>query len=138
MCVCVCVFTLVVCCVQLIATPRTIALQGPLSMGFSKQENWSGLPFPPPPRYLPNPGISPALAGRFFTAEPPGKPCKMRGLQQRFSLFQQWAFNRQHQPPKELVKTKQKTEMPSLAPTQLEWDPVFEQNYGVISEHVKV
>ena len=45
-------------------------------MGFSRQEYWSGLPFPPPGD-LPNPGIkpvSPALAGRFFTTEPPGKP----------------------------------------------------------------
>ena len=44
-------------------------------MGFSRQEYWSGLPFPPP-RDLPNPGIkpaSPALAGEFFTIEPPGK-----------------------------------------------------------------
>ena len=45
-------------------------------MGFSRQEYWSGLPFPPP-RDLPNPGIKPtsleppALAGRFFTAAPP-------------------------------------------------------------------
>ena len=48
----------------------------PLSMGFSRQEYWSGLPCPPPGD-LPNPGIkpkSPALAGRFFTTEPPGKP----------------------------------------------------------------
>ena len=45
-------------------------------MGFSRQEYWSGLPFPSPGD-LPNPGIqpeSPALAGRFFTTEPPGKP----------------------------------------------------------------
>ena len=47
---------------------------GPLSMGFSKQEYWSGLPFPAP-RDLPNPGMeatSPALVGGFFTTEPPG------------------------------------------------------------------
>ena len=115
-CVCVCTcahtFTFVLCCVQLFATPRTVAFQGPLSMGFSRQEKWSGLLFPPPPGDPLNPGIkpasleSPALAGGFFTAEPPGKPCQMRGLQQRFSLFQQCAFNRQHQPPRELVKNK--------------------------------
>ena len=49
--------------------------QAPLSMGFSEQECWSGLPFPPPGD-LPHPGIkptSPALRGRFFTTEPPGK-----------------------------------------------------------------
>ena len=46
-----------------------IAHQAPLSMGFSRQEHWSGLPFPSPGG-LPDPGIkpgSPALAGRFFT-----------------------------------------------------------------------
>ena len=45
-------------------------------MGFSQQEYWSGLPFPPPGD-LPNPGTKPAspvLAGRSFTTEPPGKP----------------------------------------------------------------
>ena len=50
-------------------TPRTIARQAPLSMGFSRPEFWSGLPFPPPGD-LPDPGIepaSPALAGGFFT-----------------------------------------------------------------------
>ena len=43
--------------VQLFATPWTVAHQGPLSMGFSRQEYWSGLPFPPPGD-LPDPGIS--------------------------------------------------------------------------------
>ena len=58
--------------VQLFATLWTIACQAPLSVGFSRQEHWSGLPFPPPGD-LPIPGIktmslvSPALAGRFFT-----------------------------------------------------------------------
>ena len=63
-------------CVHLFATPWTVACQAPLSMEFSRQKYWSGLPFPSPGD-LPNPGIkpvSPALAGRFFTAEPPGKP----------------------------------------------------------------
>ena len=55
-------------------TPWTIACPAPLSMGFSKQEYWSALPFLLP-RDFPNPGIepvSPALAGSFFTTEPPG------------------------------------------------------------------
>ena len=63
-------------CVQLFATSRTVALQAPLSMGFPRQEGWSGLPFPSPGD-LPDPGIepmSPALAGGFLTTEPPGKP----------------------------------------------------------------
>ena len=46
-------------CVQLFATPRTTAFQAPLSMGFSWQEYWSGLPFPPPGD-LSHPGIKPA------------------------------------------------------------------------------
>ena len=64
-------------CVQLLETPLTVARQAPLSMGFLRQEYWSGLPFPPP-EDLPNPGIeptspvSPALTGRLFTAGPPG------------------------------------------------------------------
>ena len=58
--------------VQFFATLWTVARQTLLSMGFSKQEYWSGLPCPPPGD-LPNPGIeltslmSPALAGWFFT-----------------------------------------------------------------------
>ena len=64
--------------VQLFVTPWIVARQAPLSMEFSRQEYWSGLPFPPS-RDLPDPGIeltsltSPALAGRFFTTAPPGK-----------------------------------------------------------------
>ena len=65
--------------VWLFATPGTVAPQAPLSMGFSKQEYWRGLPFPFPGD-LPKPGIkpvspaSPALAGAFFATEPPEKP----------------------------------------------------------------
>ena len=65
--------------VWLFVTPQSVAYEAPLSMGFSRQEYWSGLPFPPL-QDLPNPGIeptspaSPALAGGFFTTEPPGKP----------------------------------------------------------------
>ena len=59
----------------LFVTPWTVACQAPLSMGFPRQEYYSGLPLPIP-RYLSYSGIklpSPALAGRFFTTEPPGK-----------------------------------------------------------------
>ena len=45
-------------CVQLFATPRTVACQAPLSMGLSRQDYWSGLPFPFP-EDLPDPGIEP-------------------------------------------------------------------------------
>ena len=61
--------------VRLFVTPWTLAHQGPLSMGFSRQEYWSGLPFSFPGD-LPEPEIkltSPTLAGRFFTPELPGK-----------------------------------------------------------------
>ena len=44
--------------VWIFVTPWTVARQAPLSMGFSRQEYWSGLPFPPP-EDLPNPGIKP-------------------------------------------------------------------------------
>ena len=56
------------------AASWTVAHQTPLFMEFFKQEHWKGLPFPPPGD-PPDPGIklvSPALAGGFFTAEPPG------------------------------------------------------------------
>ena len=56
-------------------TPWTIARHVPLSMEFSRQEYWSGLPFPTP-GHLPNPEIepeSPAFAGKSFTTESPGK-----------------------------------------------------------------
>ena len=63
---------------QLFTIPWTVAYHTPLSMGFSRQKYWNGLPFPPP-EDLPKPRIepmsldSPALADRFFTTEPPGK-----------------------------------------------------------------
>ena len=76
MCVSVCVHVLS--CVQLFATPWTVARQDPLSMGFSWQEYWSGLPFPSPgnssdPRTELESFPSPALAGEFSTTASPGK-----------------------------------------------------------------
>ena len=62
--------------VQLFVTPWTVAYQAPPSMGFSRQEYWSGLPFPSPGD-LPNPGLepeSPAFQADALTSEPPGKP----------------------------------------------------------------
>ena len=64
---------------QTIREPLIFECFTPLSMGFSRQEYRNGVPFPLPGD-LPNPGMkprspaSPALAGRFFTTEPPGKP----------------------------------------------------------------
>ena len=72
-----CVFACAQLCLTL-CNPWTVAHQAPLSMAFSRQENWSGFPFPPPGD-LPYPGIkptslmSPALADGFFTIAPPGK-----------------------------------------------------------------
>ena len=82
------------------ATPWAAARQAPLSMGFPRQEQWRGLPFPSPGE-LPDPGIepeSPALAGGLFTAAPPGKALQLyrssqvvqkeaeKGLQQWFPM----------------------------------------------------
>ena len=68
------------CCLVSVAsnfqTLWAVVRQAPLSMGFSRQEYWSGFPGPPPGN-LPNPGTEPAsldLAGGFFTIETPGKP----------------------------------------------------------------
>ena len=81
-CVCVCVYVHALNCSVVpdsFVTPWTVARQTPLSMGFLRQEYWSGLPFPSPGD-LPHPGIepaspvSPALAGGFFTTDSPGKP----------------------------------------------------------------
>ena len=62
--------------VRLCATPQTTAHQAPPSLGFSRQEHWSGLPLPSPGD-LPNPGIepgSPALQADALPSEPQGKP----------------------------------------------------------------
>ena len=62
--------------VRLFATPWNVTYQAPLSMGFSRQEYWSGLPFPSPGD-LPNPGIKlwyPALQADALPSDPPGKP----------------------------------------------------------------
>ena len=70
---CACVSTCVLSRLQLFATPwRPL---GSSVHGFSMQEHWSGLPFPPP-GHPPDPGTeptSPAVEGRVFTTEPPGK-----------------------------------------------------------------
>ena len=64
--------------IQLFVTPWTVAYQVPQSMEFSRQEYWSGLPFPSPGD-LPNPGIesrSPALQADALLSEPPGSEPK--------------------------------------------------------------
>ena len=80
------------------ATPWTVACQASLSMEFSRQEYWSGLPFPPPGS-LPNAGIKPAspvalaapkLAGGFFITELPGKP---KRFNHKYSIAKIIAFS---------------------------------------------
>ena len=73
----VCVFCLSV--ISNSCNPWAVACQAPLSRGFSRQEHWSGLPLPtsgdlPDSGVEPMSPVSPALAGRFFTTEPLGKP----------------------------------------------------------------
>ena len=74
------------------ATPCTVAQQAPLSIGFPRQEYWSGLPFPTP-RDLPDPAIypeslvSPAFVSGFFTTSAPGKPDTSR---MSYNLIQFW------------------------------------------------
>ena len=83
-CVCVCVRARMCACLvaqscPTLATPQTVACQTPLSMGFSRQEHWSGQPFPFPGD-LPDPGIklgSPALQADSLPSEPPGKPLRI-------------------------------------------------------------
>ena len=95
----------------------TVACQAPLSMGFSRQEYWRGLPCPPP-EDLPNPGIklaslmSPALAGGFFTSSA-GKP-KLQ-VRSCYSLHQnpQWL-------PSQIKKS---LELSTRHPTSLVWSP---------------
>ena len=95
------------------ATPWTVACQAPESMGFSRQEYWSGLPFPTPGD-LHDQGIkpkslaSPSLAGRFFTTAPPGKPVN-RLLLSRFSCVRLCATpeTAAHQAPPSLGLSRQ-------------------------------
>ena len=71
-------------------TPWAVAHQAPLSMGFSRQEHWSGLPCPPPGD-LPNPGIeprSPTLQADSLPSEPPGKFNRVL-----VSFYVEWGIN---------------------------------------------
>ena len=66
-------------CVQLFVNPWTVGCQAPLSMEFSRQDDWSGLPFPTPgdltdPGIKPRSSVPPAVAGRFFITAATGKP----------------------------------------------------------------
>ena len=93
--------------VWLFETPWTVTHQAPLSMEFSRQEYWSGLPFPSPGD-LPDPGIEPkslvppALGGRFSTTVPPGKPIYLKLIQH--SKILEWVavpFSRRSSQPRD-------------------------------------
>ena len=84
--------------VQLFAILWTVAHQAPLSMGFSRQEYWSGLPFPSPGD-LPDPGIepmSPALQADAKTSEPPGEPAIAIAILKTASRKKQLAIRQNH------------------------------------------
>ena len=72
--------------VRLFVTPLIVAYQAPLSMGFSRQEYWSGLPFPSPGD-PPNPGIEPGSHGLRADALPSEPPNWMRTNQIKFVAF---------------------------------------------------
>ena len=130
-CVCVCVCTQSLSHVQLFVTLWTVAYQALLSMGFSRQEYWSGLPCPPPGD-LSHPGIeaaslaSPALASSFSTTEPPGKPFK-EGLTHSYrnvklNLRSIWRVFPQHPANSLFLEFIQdSTVLPMPEPTCLQW-----------------
>ena len=84
--------------VWLFATPWTVAYQASLSMGFSRQEYWSGLPFPSPGD-LPDPGNEPgfpALEADALTSEPPGKPNSVRETLIFSELLRKTSLKKEH------------------------------------------
>ena len=102
-------------CVQLFATPWTGAHQAPPSIEFSRQEYWSGLPFPSPGD-LPDPGIeprSPTLWADTLPSEPPGKPCCLNILTKK--LWTHLPGNEVHQ----CNKADSSTSSPSCPPLTL-------------------
>ena len=97
--------------VQLFVTPWTVARQVPLSMGFSRQEHWSGLPFPSPGD-LPDPGVeprSPALQTDSLPAEPQRSPQE----------YYHWSWFKLISPVLHLLNPKH------IHPLEHEWDIAF-------------
>ena len=92
--------------VRLFATPWTVAYKAPLSMEFSRQEYWRGLPFPTP-EDLPNSGGEPislassSLAGRFFTTALPGEAALISPIANQFLFIvpQYWNCSLSSIPP---------------------------------------
>ena len=123
-------------CVQLFANPWTVALQAPLSVEFSKQEYWSGLPFPIS-RDLPDAGIKPAypasLAGEFFAIAPPRKPhMAIMSIQKVHNVVNRFFYHEScsHMENKQYLHTKIKekqlnTETVTYGPQSLESCPTL-------------
>ena len=86
--------------VGLFVTPWTVARQAPMAIKFYRQEYWGGFPFPTPGD-IPHSGteptspVSPALAGGFFTPEPPGKPT-FSSIKCYYALYNALRFNYFH------------------------------------------
>ena len=123
--------------VQLFATPWTVAHQAPLSMGFPRQEYWSGVPLPSPGD-LPNPGIehrSPALRADASPFEPPGKTTHVCILS-RFSCVRLFVtpWTAAHQAPLSTEFSRQEywSAMPFPSPTRsiqaLKYWDIFRMN----------
>ena len=111
--------------VCLFATPWTVAYRAPSSTGFSRQEYWSGLPFPSP-EDLPNPGIkpgSPALQTDVLLSEPPGKPMKLLSHVQLFAT--PWTVAYQAPPSMGFSRQEYWSELPFPPPGDLP-DPGIE------------
>ena len=95
---CVCMYAQSFSDVQLFATPWTVACLAPLSMEFSRQEYWSGLPFPSLGDHL-DPGVkltslaSLALAGGFFTTASPGKSYQVTYMLIIFAIRKSFSYN---------------------------------------------
>ena len=91
-------------CIRLFATLWTLARQAPLSMGFSRQEYCSGLPWPPPGE-LPNPGITPASPGTLalqvdsLPLSHPGSPSLGKHLRTKETMRTGWTPRRSRKPP---------------------------------------
>ena len=138
-CVCVCVLSHV----QFFATPWIVAYQAPLSMRFSRQEYWSGLSFPSP-GVLPDPGIeweslsSSALAGGFFTTEPPGKPlvenCKSKLQWGISSHWSEWPSSKNLQTIT-AGEGMEKRELSCIVGGNVNWCSHYEMQYGDSSKH---
>ena len=121
--------------VQFFVTSGTVAHQAPLSMGFPRQEHWSGLPLPSPGD-LPHLGVestSPALAGEFFTTESSGNPPERVGKWSRSVLSDSLRPHGAYQAPPSMGFSRQKcwSGLPFPSPGDLP-DPGIEPRCSIL------